>query len=110
MTKHHKYASSQSIVNSILTHILSSTSWIDQIINEIQKNVYPVIIAGSEFNQNWPKALIYGNHNIRTLKLKYLETEKMIRKIDIIHKFLTLSDYSNRSLSLIDNYQIVAGI
>ena len=34
----------------------------------------------------------------------------MIRKEDIIHKFITLLDYAYLVLSLIDNYQLAAGI
>ena len=110
MTRHQTHTSSQSIVNSTLTHILSSTSYNDLMIDKIQRQIHPTIITGTGFNKHWPKALRYGNHNIGSLRLKHLGTEQMIRKIDIIHKFITLPDYSNLILSLIDNYQLAAGL
>ena len=110
MTRHQIHTSFQSIVNSILTHILSSTSYTDQMIDKIQRQLHPTIINGTGFNKNWPKSLRYGNHNMGSLRLKHLDTEQMTRKIDIIHKFTTLSDYFNLVIGRIDNYQLAAGI
>ena len=110
MTRYQTYTSSQSIVNSTLTRILSSTSYTDQMIDTIQQQIHPTIITRTGFNKHCPKALRCGNHNIGSLRLKHLGTEKMIRKIDIINKFITLPDYSNLMLSIIDNYQLAAGI
>ena len=64
-------------------------------IDKIQRQIHPTIITGTKFNKHWSKALRYGNHNIGSLRLKHLGTEKMIRKRDTIHKFATLPDYSN---------------
>ena len=110
MTRYQTHTSSQSIVNSTLTHILSTTSYNDLMIEKIQRQIHPTTITGTSFNKHWPKALRYRNHNIGSLRLKHLGTEQMIRKIDIIHKFATLPDYFNLVLSLIDNYQLAAGL
>ena len=79
-------------------------------IEKIQRQIHPSIITGTGFNKIWSKALRHDNHNIGSLSLKHLGTEKMIRKIDIMHKFITLIDYSNFILGLIDNYQLTVGI
>ena len=47
---------------------------------------------------------------MRSLRLKHIGTEQMIRKIDIIHKFITLYDYPNLVFSLVDSYQLAAEI
>ena len=47
MTRHQIHTSFQSIVNSILTHILSSTSYTDQMIDKIQRQLHPTIINGT---------------------------------------------------------------
>ena len=111
MTRHQTHTFSQSIVNSILAHIISPTSYTDQMIDNIQRQLHPIIITCTEFNKHWLKALRYGKYNTGSLKLKkHLGTEQMIQKIDIIQKFITLLDYSNLVLILIDNYQLVAGL
>ena len=90
--------------------MLSSPTYIDQTIDKIQRQIHPAILTGTRFNQSWPKDLRYGNKNIGTLRLKHMGTEQMTRKIDIIHRFFTLSDYPNLVISLIVNYQLAAGI
>ena len=76
----------------------------------MQRKIHPTIINGTGFNRHWPKVLRYGNQNMESLRLKNLGTEKMIHKIDIIHKFITLSYYFSLVLGLIDNYHLAAGI
>ena len=110
MIRHQIHTSSQSIVNSTLSHILSSTSYINQMFEKIQQQIHPSIITGTGFNKIWSKVLRHDNHNIGSLRLKHLGTEQMIRKIDIMHKFITLLYYSNFILGLIDNYQLAVGI
>ena len=95
---------------STLINILSSTSFTDQIVDETYNNIHPTIIVRTCFNQNWSIFLRYGNRNIRTLNWKHFRTEQLIWKIDIMHRFLILSNYSTLVLILIDNYQLVAGI
>ena len=80
MTRHNIHTASQSIVNSTLIHILSSTSYTYQMIDKLQRQIHSVIIVGTRCNQNWPKALRYGNHNTCTLRLKHRGTEKNDKK------------------------------
>ena len=57
MTRYQTHTSSQSIVNSTLTHILSSISYNDFMIEKIKRQIHPTIITGTKFNKHWPKAL-----------------------------------------------------
>ena len=110
MTRHHIHVTSQSIVNGILHHILASTSFTDAIIDSLHKFSNPIIISGKGFHKSWPKALRYGTHDMYSLQLTHLGVVKMLKKIDILQKFLSHRDYSNVIIVLIDNYQLTSGI
>lgn len=43
------------------------------------------------------------------MKVKYLGMEKMIRKLDILQKCLTVQDYKKLILSRIYNFQVTVG-
>ena len=88
MTRHKIYATSQSIVNGTLHRIITSTSFMDDMIDSLHKYLHPIIISGKGFNKNWTKALIYGTHEMCSLQMTHLGVVQMLKKIGILQNFL----------------------
>ena len=88
MTRHKIYATSQSIVNGTLHRIITSTSFMDDMIDSLHKYLHPIIIPGKGFNKNWTKSLIYGTHEMCSLQMTHLGVVQMLKKIGILQNLL----------------------
>ena len=89
MTKHQIHVTSQSIVNCVLHYILASKFFTNAMIDSLHKCLHPIIISGKGFNKNWYKALRYDTHEICSLQLTHLGVVQLLKKIDILQKFLS---------------------
>ena len=80
-------------VNPKLTYPLVSSSLNNKQLQSIHSIIHPSVITSKFFNNNWPEGLGYGTHKFCGLELMNYRVEKILRKIQIIHKLLLYQEY-----------------
>ena len=97
-------------INPTIKYPLTPTCFNDQQIDTIHKIIYPIVIAGMGHSFKWPKVLRYGTHKYSSLKLQHFGLEKLIQKIDTIHRFTNNKDFKHLLTNMIDSFQLASGI
>ena len=62
------------------------------------------------YSSKWPKALRYGTHQYCSIKIQHYRFEQLIKKVDVLHRFINNSDYQNLVTIMIDLFQLANGI
>ena len=79
-------------------------------LKSIQSIIHPSVIASKGFNRNWPEGLRYGNHKYCGLDLIDFRVEQRLRKIQLLHKLLFHPKHKIPIQSIIEWYQVSAGL
>ena len=61
------------------------------------------MIYDTSYISNWPYSLRNVNHGMCSLKIKYLGTKQLIKKIQRLHKLLNTLDYADLVLRIVDS-------
>ena len=99
-----------SIINPTMKYPLTSTCFNDSQIYSIHKRINPTVIADMGYSSKCPKVTRYGNHKYCSIKIQHYETEKILQKIDIIHRFINYKDFKHLATNMIESFQLVSGI